>query len=235
MRAVARTVSDSDSAEPLSVFDIPRRNVLTRREYASKHFRGCHAQRLLSNANACLLGNVPGTNRFEFITNPSPFSDSDRAGHCKNESYIWNICFVMATNVDEYDFLYKVILIGDSGVGKSNLLSRFARNTFSLESKSTIGVEFSTRIITVDGKRIMAQIWDTAGQERFKTVTSAYYRGAQGALIVTPTLLADRVFRIYQPNNEQSKPNSNMCRGTMGDSVLSLTQGTRSVQTGLKK
>ncbi|EYC40171.1 hypothetical protein Y032_0626g826 [Ancylostoma ceylanicum] len=184
MRAVARTVSDSDSAEPLSVFDIPRRNVLTRREYASKHFRGCHAQRLLSNANACLLGNVPGTNRFEFITNPSPFSDSDRAGHCKNESYIWNICFVMATNVDEYDFLYKVILIGDSGVGKSNLLSRFARNTFSLESKSTIGVEFSTRIITVDGKRIMAQIWDTAGQERFKTVTSAYYRGAQGALIV---------------------------------------------------
>ncbi|RCN44260.1 Ras family protein [Ancylostoma caninum] len=90
----------------------------------------------------------------------------------------------MATNADEYDFLYKVILIGDSGVGKSNLLSRFARNTFSLESKSTIGVEFSTRIITVDGKRIMAQIWDTAGQERFKTVTSAYYRGAQGALIV---------------------------------------------------
>ncbi|ETN85986.1 Ras family protein [Necator americanus] len=90
----------------------------------------------------------------------------------------------MVSNVDEYDFLYKVILIGDSGVGKSNLLSRFARNTFSLESKSTIGVEFSTRIITVDGKRIMAQIWDTAGQERFKTVTTAYYRGAQGALIV---------------------------------------------------
>ncbi|CAJ0603898.1 unnamed protein product [Cylicocyclus nassatus] len=85
---------------------------------------------------------------------------------------------------DDYDFLYKVILIGDSGVGKSNLLSRFARNTFSTESKSTIGVEFSTRIVTVDEKRVMAQIWDTAGQERFKTVTGAYYRGAQGALIV---------------------------------------------------
>ncbi|KHJ89356.1 hypothetical protein OESDEN_10821 [Oesophagostomum dentatum] len=55
----------------------------------------------------------------------------------------------MATNADEYDFLYKVILIGDSGVGKSNLLSRFARNTFNMESKSTIGVEFSTKIITV--------------------------------------------------------------------------------------
>ncbi|CAJ0603591.1 unnamed protein product [Cylicocyclus nassatus] len=85
---------------------------------------------------------------------------------------------------DDYDFLYKVILIGDSGIGKSNLLSRFARNTFSVESKSTIGVEFSTRIVSVDEKRVMAQIWDTAGQERFKTVTGAYYRGAQGALIV---------------------------------------------------
>ncbi|VDL78487.1 unnamed protein product [Nippostrongylus brasiliensis] len=81
-------------------------------------------------------------------------------------------------------FIKVVILIGDSGVGKSNLLSRFARNTFSIESKSTIGVEFSTKIIMIDGKRIMAQIWDTAGQERFKTVTTAYYRGAQGALII---------------------------------------------------
>ncbi|PIO75079.1 Ras family protein [Teladorsagia circumcincta] len=87
-------------------------------------------------------------------------------------------------DADGYDYLYKIILIGDSGVGKSNLLSRFARNMFSIESKSTIGVEFSTRTIVIDGKRIMAQIWDTAGQERFKTVTTAYYRGAQGALIV---------------------------------------------------
>ncbi|WKY06908.1 hypothetical protein Q1695_006804 [Nippostrongylus brasiliensis] len=90
----------------------------------------------------------------------------------------------MVSTADEYDYLYKIILIGDSGVGKSNLLSRFARNTFSIESKSTIGVEFSTKIIMIDGKRIMAQIWDTAGQERFKTVTTAYYRGAQGALII---------------------------------------------------
>ncbi|KAJ1373013.1 hypothetical protein KIN20_035332 [Parelaphostrongylus tenuis] len=85
---------------------------------------------------------------------------------------------------DEYDCVYKIILVGDSGVGKTNLLSRFARNTFDLESKSTIGVEFSTKIITIDDKRIMIQIWDTAGQERFKTFTTAYYRGAQGALIV---------------------------------------------------
>uniref|UniRef100_A0A8C2X4G5 Ras-related protein Rab-25 n=1 Tax=Cyclopterus lumpus TaxID=8103 RepID=A0A8C2X4G5_CYCLU len=74
-------------------------------------------------------------------------------------------------------FLFPVVLIGDSGVGKSNLLSRFTRNEFNLESKSTIGVEFATRSIQVDGKTIKAQIWDTAGQER---ITG----GAVGALLV---------------------------------------------------
>ncbi|KAJ0693514.1 Ras-related protein Rab11B [Helianthus annuus] len=69
---------------------------------------------------------------------------------------------------DDYDYLYKVVLIGDSGVGKSNLLSRFSKNEFSLDSKSTIGVEFATRSIEVDGKIIKGQIWDTAGQERYR-------------------------------------------------------------------
>uniref|UniRef100_A0A8D2KT98 Ras-related protein Rab-25 n=1 Tax=Varanus komodoensis TaxID=61221 RepID=A0A8D2KT98_VARKO len=78
----------------------------------------------------------------------------------------------------------EVVLIGDSGVGKSNLLSRFTRNEFNLESKSTIGVEFATRSIQVDSKTVKAQIWDTAGQERYRAITSAYYRGAVGALLV---------------------------------------------------
>uniref|UniRef100_A0A3P8SLI4 small monomeric GTPase n=1 Tax=Amphiprion percula TaxID=161767 RepID=A0A3P8SLI4_AMPPE len=90
----------------------------------------------------------------------------------------------MGTRDDEYDYLFKVVLIGDSGVGKSNLLSRFTRNEFNLESKSTIGVEFATRSIQVDSKTIKAQIWDTAGQERYRAITSAYYRGAVGALLV---------------------------------------------------
>ena len=83
----------------------------------------------------------------------------------------------MVSRVDEeYDYLFKVVLIGDSGVGKSNLLSRFTRNEFNLESKSTIGVEFATKSIQVEGKVIKAQIWDTAGQERYRAITSAYYR-----------------------------------------------------------
>ena len=81
-------------------------------------------------------------------------------------------------------FSFSVVLIGDSGVGKSNLLSRFTRNEFNLDSKSTIGVEFATRSIQVDAKTIKAQIWDTAGQERYRAITSAYYRGAVGALLV---------------------------------------------------
>lgn len=84
----------------------------------------------------------------------------------------------------DYDYLYKIILIGDSGVGKSNILSRFTRDAFSPETRSTIGVEFATRNVTDGDKVIKAQIWDTAGQERYRTITRAYYRGCVGIIIV---------------------------------------------------
>ncbi|KAG2726167.1 hypothetical protein I3843_01G097600 [Carya illinoinensis] len=82
------------------------------------------------------------------------------------------------------EYLFKIVIIGDSAVGKSNLLSRYARNEFNMHSKATIGVEFQTQVLEIDGKEVKAQIWDTAGQERFRAVTSAYYRGAVGALVV---------------------------------------------------
>ncbi|KAL0366696.1 UNVERIFIED_CONTAM: Ras-related protein RABA5d [Sesamum radiatum] len=82
------------------------------------------------------------------------------------------------------EYLFKIVIIGDSAVGKSNLLSRYARNEFNMHSKATIGVEFQTQSLEIDGKEVKAQIWDTAGQERFRAVTSAYYRGAFGALVV---------------------------------------------------
>lgn len=72
----------------------------------------------------------------------------------------------------------------DSGVGKTNLLSRFEKNEFTHESKATIGVEFATKTVTMDNKRIKIQIWDTAGQERYRAITHAYYKGASGALLV---------------------------------------------------
>ncbi|KAK6162926.1 hypothetical protein DH2020_002767 [Rehmannia glutinosa] len=85
---------------------------------------------------------------------------------------------------NKIDYVFKIVLIGDSAVGKSQLLARFSRNEFNLDSKATIGVEFQTRTVTIDHKTVKAQIWDTAGQERYRAVTSAYYRGAVGALLV---------------------------------------------------
>ena len=83
-----------------------------------------------------------------------------------------------------YDVLFKIILIGDSSVGKTNILSRFIRNEFDENSKSTIGVEFGTKNFNLNDKIIKAQIWDTAGQERYRSITSVYYKGAQGCLLV---------------------------------------------------
>ncbi len=84
----------------------------------------------------------------------------------------------------EYDFLMKLILVGDSGVGKTNILSKYLKNDFDPDSKATVGVEFGTKNIEIDNKRIKVQIWDTAGQERYKSITSTYYKGAKGAFIV---------------------------------------------------
>ncbi|KAB5589428.1 Ras-related protein Rab-11A [Ceratobasidium theobromae] len=83
-----------------------------------------------------------------------------------------------------YEYLFKLVLIGDSGAGKSNLTSRFVHNEYNAASKPTMGVEFATRSINVDGKTVKTQLWDTAGQERYRAIISACYRGAVGALIL---------------------------------------------------
>jgi small GTP-binding protein len=98
---------------------------------------------------------------------------------------------VLPVEADDPDLLLKLVLIGDSGVGKSNLLGQFVRHNFNPESKTTIGVEFATKMLQVKGKSVKAQIWDTAGQERYRAITSSYYRGAVGAMVlydITSTL-----------------------------------------------
>jgi Ras-related protein Rab-11A len=87
-------------------------------------------------------------------------------------------------NEDDYDMIFKVVLIGDSGVGKSNILSRYIKDEFSIDTKTTVGVEFGCKRIEINDLRIKAQIWDTAGQERYKSITNAYYKGSKGAMIV---------------------------------------------------
>ncbi|XP_044740156.1 ras-related protein Rab-35 [Chrysoperla carnea] len=84
----------------------------------------------------------------------------------------------------EYDHLFKLLIIGDSGVGKSSLLLRFSDNTFNGSYITTIGVDFKIRTVELNGERVKLQIWDTAGQERFRTITSTYYRGTHGVIVV---------------------------------------------------
>ncbi|CAI2379939.1 unnamed protein product [Moneuplotes crassus] len=88
----------------------------------------------------------------------------------------------------EYDFLFKVLLIGDIGVGKSSIFNRFGKSTFTEDLKSTIGVDFLSIILDdVPGcksEKLMVQLWDTAGQEKFRTITRTYFKGAHGAIIV---------------------------------------------------
>ena len=92
---------------------------------------------------------------------------------------------------------------------KSNLLSRFTQNQFNIESKSTIGVEFATKSIVTEGKTIKAQIWDTAGQERYRAITSAYYRGAVGALLVYDIHKHVKIGITISVSNSASSPVSN--------------------------
>ena len=84
----------------------------------------------------------------------------------------------------DYDYIFKYIIIGDSGVGKSCLMHKFTKEIFMPDYPTTIGVDFGARTIKVFGEKIKLQIWDTAGQERFRAVTRSYYRGAAGALMV---------------------------------------------------
>ena len=90
----------------------------------------------------------------------------------------------MSDNEESYDILLKLVMRGDSGVGKTNILSRYINNEFSSITKATVGVEFFSTIIKKNNKLIKLQIWDTAGQERYKSITSAYYKGAKGAFVV---------------------------------------------------
>ncbi|KAG9511023.1 Ras-related protein Rab-10, partial [Fragariocoptes setiger] len=83
-----------------------------------------------------------------------------------------------------YDLLFKLLLIGDSGVGKTSILFRFSDDAFTPTFISTIGIDFKIKTIELRGKRIKLQIWDTAGQERFHTITTSYYRGAMGIMLV---------------------------------------------------
>ena len=85
---------------------------------------------------------------------------------------------------EDYEMMVKVILIGDSAVGKTNIMSKYLKGQFQENSKATVGVEFGSKLFKIDNHNIKAQIWDTAGQEKYKAITGAYYKGSKGAFVV---------------------------------------------------
>ena len=91
------------------------------------------------------------------------------------------------SNEVKEDYKLKVVIVGDSGVGKTNLIKRFVSNTFTPNSKATVGVEFISKSYRINNQVFKIEMWDTAGQERYKSITAAYYKGAKGALIVYDT------------------------------------------------
>ncbi|XP_068982229.1 ras-related protein Rab-43 isoform X1 [Bombus flavifrons] len=91
---------------------------------------------------------------------------------------------LMATNDENFDYLFKIVLIGDCGTGKTCVVQRFRSGTFIERHGNTIGVDFSMKTVLIDDKKVKLQIWDTAGQERFRTITQSYYRSANGVIVV---------------------------------------------------
>ncbi|TKX19564.1 putative mitochondrial escape protein [Elsinoe australis] len=124
------------------------------------------------------------------------------ASQIKIEGYEKQQAELKKVLLSEFDYLFKLLLIGESGVGKSCLLLQFADQTYTDSYISTIGVDFKIRTIEVDGKRIKLQIWDTAGQERFRTITSSYYRGAHGICIVADVTDANSFDNVKVWNGE---------------------------------
>ena len=120
-----------------------------------------------------------------------------------------------------YDHLVKILLVGDSGVGKSSLLMRFTEDAFE-EVSPTVGVDFKLKMMDVDGKRLKLTVWDTAGQERFRTLTSSYYRGAHGVIFVYDIANAEsfaNVEEVWRKEVEMYSTISNGVKMIVGNKV----------------
>ena len=118
----------------------------------------------------------------------------------------------------KYDFLFKLLIIGESGVGKTCLLLRFTDDSFTANHLTTIGIDFKIKIINLENKLIKLQIWDTAGQERFRTITKTYYKGAHG-IILTYDVTDQNSFKNIRNWIKQIEANAqtNVCKVLVGN------------------
>ena len=137
--------------------------------------------RALAEGNLCgLLGKIRSKVKQILINKPTQHESNHRQ---KAVQTTLRMASAKSSN-KPFDVLVKLLLIGDSGVGKSCLLLRYSDDKFTTSFITTIGIDFKIKTIHLDQKKVKMQIWDTAGQERFRTITAAYYRGAHGVLLV---------------------------------------------------
>lgn len=152
---------------------------------------------------------------------------------------------------EEYDQIHKILLIGDSGVGKSSLVRQFVHEGFDPVYVSTIGVDFRIRTLVMDGLKVKMQIWDTAGQCRFRSITQSYYRGASGILLVfdltnyesflsLPSWLADvsryasETVRILLVGNKNDTPPCHRAVVSVDAQAFATEHGLQYVETSAK-
>ena len=143
---------------------------------------------------------------------------------------------VSSVSKDKEDYKIKLIIVGDSGVGKTNLISRFAEDKFELNSKATIGVEFIYKTLKINGAIFKIEIWDTAGQERYKSISSAYYKGAKGAIVVYDITSEASFYNIDLWINEvQMKVTNDLQIMLIGNKTDLYKERKISVEKGIEK
>ena len=134
------------------------------------------------------------------------------------------------------DYKLKVVIVGDSGVGKSNLIKRFTTNEFNENSKATVGVEFLSKSYKINDKIFKIEMWDTAGQERYKSITAAYYKGAKGALLVYDTTSAQSFENIDKWLSEiKEKTNKDIKLIIVGNKIDLIDKKVVSTEHALAK
>ncbi|PKU79802.1 ras-related protein RABC1 [Dendrobium catenatum] len=140
-----------------------------------------------------------------------------------------------SANQGDFDYLFKLLLIGDSGVGKSSLLLSFTSNTFD-DLSPTIGVDFKVKMVTIGGKKLKLALWDTAGQERFRTLTNAYYRGAHGIIMVYDVTRRDtftNLSDIWAKEIELYSTNQDCIKMVVGNKVDKLNARAVTKEEGI--
>lgn len=142
----------------------------------------------------------------------------------------------LSNNEDIYDYVIKIVIIGDSSVGKTNILSRYHKDEFNIETRPTLGVAFATKLIINNNKKIRMQIWDTAGQEKYKSITNSYYINAKGAIVVYDLCKRETFLNLDKwVNDVRSLAGNDVSIIIAGNKCDKLTEREVSYDEGFKK